>query len=292
MKFTQDGRGLMIYGATVQSNMSMNGDNANTPIVALLDSTDLDLLWWAELSGIHHGSYLKDEIAAGEIDYSQFGTWVYMYPGLAFAPSLDLLFIVYPDQDKLTRVDFTSFTVDSFEIRAAQTWFERLLAMFAGTAQAKIAEGTSKRAAISPDGLYLYVVGTETTAHQDQKGNWNITSTPLGLQIIRTSDGARLAHLDTCAEDLTNSPNGLYLYLACWEGNKSETEVYDVTRSEVISRQEGIVRPAYRLNGEALLVSSEWMISTGNRLTFLDSDSLVTLAEWSTHQPLGLLSSP
>lgn len=73
------------------------------------------------------------------------------------------------------------------------SWFERLLSLVAGPAHAKVADGTSKEVIISPDGRFLYVAGLENTPVQDENGEMQIISTPLGLQVIRIADRPALA---------------------------------------------------------------------------------------------------
>ncbi len=159
MKFTSDGGGLMIYGYRTKNPSSVNQTNPDPPIVLLINSADLSVLWNADLEDVRHGILPKDETSDEPVDLTQPGQAVYLLPGLTFAPGRDILYIVHADNDKLTNVDFDMQEVGSVEIQPQLSWMERLLSLTAGVAHAKVAEGTTKHVAISPDGETLYIVG-------------------------------------------------------------------------------------------------------------------------------------
>jgi hypothetical protein len=200
--------------------------------------------------------------------------------------------VVHPDQDRLTTVDFAALKVETAEIRPRLTWFERLLTLGGGFAYAKIAEGTSKQAVSSPDGQLLYVVGKQDDLYQDKNGDWQVGSTPLGLQVIRTEDGELLSHTDTDASLIAISPDGLQLYLFGWDEHIPWTEVLDAATLKPITRLEGMqLRPGYRMNGEILLLSSEWIDGSGHHIAVADPDSLNVLNEWRSSRYLAWLST-
>ena len=287
LKFTSGNGGLMLYGTLNEAPYAESAISSGPPRVALLEAGDLSLRWSAELEGVRDGVYSRD---GGTLDLSQPDSGMYLYPGLTFAPDRAALYVIHPDQDKLTIVDFAAQKVDTLEVRTPLTLLERLLTMTAGVAHAKIAQGTTQRAVISPDGQFLYVVGMQNTVQQDDQGNWQVNANPLGLQAIRTFDGARLAHFDTLADDLTISPDGHFLYLSKWD-DKPWTDVYDISTSAVVARLDGILRPVFRMNGEPLLASSDW---TGKsyRTSVVDPNSLSVLAEWTSPGYIAWLSAP
>ncbi len=98
----------------------------------------------------------------------------------SFAPDRDALYVVHADSEQLTTVDFESQTVKTVEIQPKLTWFERLLSMTAGIAHAKIGDGITRQAAVSPDGQFLYVVGVNNATFQDEQGNWQMEQTSAG----------------------------------------------------------------------------------------------------------------
>jgi hypothetical protein len=295
LNFTADGRGAMVYGKVIENRFTANEMSAGPAWVALLDAIDLSLSWSAELDGVRDGIYPQEEASGEHADLHQPGAAIYLVPGLAFAPHGDLLYVVHPDQDKLTTVDFIARQVVTREIHTPLTWFERLLALTAGTAHAKVVEGTVKKAVISPDGQYLYVVGLENTLEilQTEGGEWDIARNPLGLQVIRLADGSRLSRIDTLASELSISPDGRVLYLSGWGEEGTRTEVFNVSRREVVARLEGMLRPALRMDGKSLLVSSDWIGDRpGCRMRVADPRSLTVLGEWTGYQCISWLSSP
>ena len=291
LKFSSDSQGLMVYGTVIQNRFTANEMAAGPPVVVLLDAGDLSPRWSAELEGLRDGIFPKDRDAGETVDLSQPDSAVYLYPGLAFAPDRDVLYAVHPDEDKLTTVDFAAQSVETIEIQTSLTWFERLLALTAGVAQAKVAEGTSRQAVISPDGQTLYVLGQNNRTVQEENGEWQIVSNPLGLQVIRTADGVRLNRFDTEASEISISPDGRFLYLSSWGDNEPWTEVFDTTNSSVVARMEGMLRPASRMNGELLLAASDWRDDARIRLTVVDPHSLNVLAEWTGPNEIAWLSA-
>ena len=290
LKFTSADDGLMLYGTLNGISYGEGMMPSGPPRVALLDAGELSLRWSAELGGVHDGIYSKDGTIGATLDLSQPDSGMYLNPGLAFAPDRDVLYVVYPDQDQLAVIDFAAQKVDSLTIQAPLALLERLLAMTAGVAHAKIAQGTSKRAVVSPDGQFLYVVGTQNTVELDGQGNWQVDANPLGLQVIRTSDGARLAQVDTQADDLAISPDGRFLYLSRWE-NRPWTDVFDTSSQEVAGRLDGILRPVLRMDGQLLLASNDWN-GTSYSTSIVDPQSLKVLSKWTGPQFLAWLNTP
>ena len=280
LKFTADGESLMLYRPAIQNFYTDNELGAGPPQVLLLDAADLSPRWSAELVGVRDGILPKDEKTV--IDLNQPGTAMYLSPALAFAPDRDALYVVQADSEQLTTIDFSTQKVETVEIQTKLSWFERLLSLDAGVAYAKIADGTGKQAVISPDGQFLYVVGINSASVQDQQGNWQISQTPLGLEIIDTSDGSRVMHIETDAADLSLSPDGHFLYLRNWEDDGPWTEVFDTSSRQITTRQAGIyATPALRMNGEPLLVSTYSLSEVSHRMGIFQPDGLRALIEWT-----------
>ena len=208
---------------------------------------------------------------------------MYLSPGLAFAPDRDALYVIHADSDKLTIVDFKAQRVKTLEIHARLSWFERLLSLLAYSVQAKVGEGTSKDVAVSPDGRFLYVTGTDNSLYQDPQGNWQLKQTPLGLQIIRISDGSRLAHIETDASDLVLSPDGRFLYLRFWRGDEDApgTEIFDTSKGQIVTHiAASYLAPTWRMDGGALLASTYSVSQNLHHMTLFRPDDLSVLANW------------
>ncbi len=292
LKFTENSEALMLYRPTINSP---NGMTAGPPQVLLLDAAELTPRWSAELEEVHDGIFPKDENVT-PANIHEPGQAFYISPGLVFAPNRDALYVVHADSEKLTTVDFQSQTVETVEIQTKLTWFERLLSMTAGTAHAKIGDGIIRQAAISPDGQYLYVVGVNNATFEDSQGNWQMEQSPLGLEILQTSDGSRVDRIETDTTELSLSPDGRFLYLRNWGDNQDNnpwTEIFDIASGKIVTRKSGISGiPALLMNGEFLLVSTYSTAETSHHMSVLKPDGSSVLAEWTDSKYVWWLTTP
>ena len=184
-------------------------------------------------------------------------------------------------------MDFTAQEIVSVEITPKLSLMERLLALTAGVAHAKIAEGTSKHVAISPDGETLYIVGQSSELGEKTGEEWNIIENPLGLQVVRAEDGKQLDRYDSEASDLSISHDGRYLFLQGWNQDRDSawTQIFDTAANQPAARLENNtwLVPTRRLNGEPVLASSVYINGESEQYyTTFNPESLSVLAEWSS----------
>jgi len=287
MKFTSDGSGLMVYGYRTEDPSTPYQVNIEPPIVTLLDSTDLKVRWQDSLEGVQHGVVPKDQSGDESVDIFQPGQAVYYFPGLTFTPQHDILFVVHPGEDKLTNVDFDTQKISSVGIKPKLSWFERLLSLGAGVAHAKVAEGTTKHAVVSPDGQFLYIVGVRSELADSEGDEWQINNIPLGLQIVRTEDGSLINRYDTEASDVSLSYDGQYLFLQGWSQTDGSawTQIFDTVTHQPLTRVQDNtwLVPTRRLNGTPILVSSVYINSEDRQhYVIVDPGDLSTLVEWGS----------
>lgn len=281
MKFTTDSESLMLYGTVTKNRYTVNEVNGGAPLIKLLDVADLSPRWSAELETVHDGIFPKDENVTP--DLSQPGTALYISPAVVFAPDQNTLYVVHADSDQLTIANFDSQEVQTVEIQAELTWFERLLSLTAGVAHAKVSDGTTKQAVLSPDGQLLYVVGLRYESFLDKMGNLQMNQTPLGLEIIRTNDGSRVERFETDSSDLSISTDGQILYLRDWTDTAPWTKIFDLNTYQVITQKEWIyAAPALRINGEPLLVSTHSTGEFAHHMSILSPDGSEVLSEWTS----------
>jgi len=297
MKFASDGSGLMTYGYRTENPSTVYQVNTEPPIVALLDSTDLSLRWQETLEGVRHGIVPKDQTGDKPVDIFQPGQALCYYPGLTFASQQDILYVVHPDEDKLTSVDFDRQEISSVEIRSQLSWFEHLLSLGADVAHAKIAEGTTKHAVISPDGKFLYIVGERNELADSENDEWQINSFPLGLQIVRAEDGIRIERFNTEASDVNISYDGQYLFLQGWSQSDGSawTQIFDTATNDPVTHVEGNtwLVPTRRLNGAPILASSVYINGEDQQhYALVDPEDLSVLIEWSSEDYLVWLKAP
>jgi hypothetical protein len=144
---TPDGAHLMVYGTQGEADSGLNP----TAQAARLDYATLQIEWSQVLGEVLDGQYLPEGVALKEaLDQS-----IWYGPGYAWAPNSTQLYLVHADDDRLTTVDFAAETVATLTIAAEQSWLDRLMALTAGVAEAKLMNGTIKQAALSPDGQRL-----------------------------------------------------------------------------------------------------------------------------------------
>ena len=292
LKFTESGEALMLYSPAIDT---VNGLSAGPPQVFLLDAADFSPRWSAELEEVHDGVFPKDENVT-PANIHEPGQAFYISPGLTFAPDRDALYVVHADTEQMTTVDFESQTVKTVDIQPKLTWFEQLLSLTAGIAHAKIGDGITRQAAVSPDGQFLYVVGVNSTTFQDEQGNWQMKQSPLGLEILQASDGSRVDHIETDTTELSLSPDGHFLYLRNWGNNQDNipwTEIFDTASGQVITRKTRLSgMPAQLMNGEYLLVSTYSTSETSHHMSVLEPDGSGVLAEWTAAQYVWWISAP
>lgn len=287
LKFTESGDALMLYSPTI--NIA-NGLSAGPPGVSLLNAADLKPRWTTELDDVRDGIFAKGENAT-EANIHEPGQAFYINPGLAFAPDRDVLYVVHADSEQLTTVDFESQSVETVQIQARLTWFERLLSLTAGVAHAKIGDGIVRQAAVSPDGQFLYVVGVNNMTVKDKWENWQIEQTPLGLEIIQTSDGSRLSRFESNGTELSVSPDGRFIYLRNWGRNTPSTEIFDTSNEQVILRKDKIsAMPVLLMNGEFLLASTYSTSDTSHHMTVLQPDGSSVITEWTDTESVWFLT--
>jgi len=168
--YVQDGATLAVYGQPPGSNPGMT--QPDPPRVLILDPTTLEVRWDQSLENVLSGHWCLENCEASH-EKLLFADWS---PAVVFSHDGRKLYVVHADEERLTTVDLDARAVHTVEIQVAQSWFERLLALTAGVAEAKSgSQGASKTAALSPDGTRLYVVGYTTEAMRDADGYWQTT---------------------------------------------------------------------------------------------------------------------
>ena len=292
LKFTENGEALMLYSPTIDN---ANQLTAHPPQVLLFHAADLTPLWSMELEDVKDGIFPKDDAVTAANIYEP-GRAFYLSPGLVFAPDRNLLYIVHADSEQLTTVDFENQRVKTVDIQPKLTWFERLLSLGAGIAHAKIGDGITRQAAISPDGQFLYVAGVNSVTSQDQQGNWQMEQTPLGLEIIQISDGSRVERIETDTTEMSLSPDGRYLYLRNWGSNQNNipwTEIFETSTMQLLARETGLSgSPALLMNGDFLLVSTYATSETSHHMSILQPDGSSVLVEWTSPEYVWWLTAP
>lgn len=274
LRYTPDGQQFMLYGTTT-------GENTNainpTSRVALIDATTLQVIWQQTLDGVRDGQFDAENRADPH-------TGIWWQPAVVFDPQQPRLYIAHADQDKLTIVDFGKRHAQTVAIAPAQTWIEQLLALTARTAQAKILNGTSKTATLSPDGRRLYVTGVER-AYQNEEYSEKL----LGIQVIDPATGVQIAYIDNQARSISVAADGTRLYLhggvedPATQSWVEWTEVIDAGDYSLIARLEDHpVVVGQQLDGQPLFYAAVQVDNEQQAISRLDPIDYDVLQTWSS----------
>jgi hypothetical protein len=299
VRFTTDGKAIMVYGPHLASTgVAANaGVSVGAPKAALFAISDLSVLWSVELAGIRDGTFPKKADTANTQDIYQPGAAWHYAPGIAFDPNSDILYAVHGDEDKLTTVDFTHRKVSTVDVHVKTSWLDQLMALTAGVAYAKGMDGTTKQAVISPDGEFLFVGGNTEVVTQQADGNWDITDTAIGLQVIAVEDGTFVNKINTEASPAWLSPNGRQVFLTGWKRNTSYgtpwTNIYDISSSSIVKHLDGIyLIPTRRMDGKVILVSSNAINESLSYMASVEPDTWAITGEWKGPANVSWLIGP
>jgi hypothetical protein len=274
--FTPDGAGLMVYGASYPDRSGLNPQ----PRAALLETATLTVVWEQALPDIRHGQYAPE----GTQNVHDESYW--WQPGTAFDPAAGRLYLVHADDEKLTTVDYGARSVTTVDVAPPQSWLDRLMALTAGVAEAKMLNGSEKQALLSPDGQRLYVLG-----YRYEYAQATATRTPLGLQVIETATGTEAGRLDTAAASLQLAPGGQFLLLTEWAGETPVTEVVRLEDLAVSQRLPGLELRVTRSPGGSPRLVAQTEQASVNTVRLFDPATLAPLAGWQA-PPNGWLVMP
>jgi hypothetical protein len=285
LAYTQDGTTLVVYGQPLGSPPGMG--KPDSPHLLLAEATTLDVIWDQPLEDIVSGEWCLEK--CNEPHGAQvFAEW---RPAVVPAHDGHKLYIVHADAERLTTVDLDARTIQTVEVQAARSWFERLLALTAGVAKAKgVYTGTTKEAVLSPDGGHLYVISRTSNARHDADGNEEEIETQLGLQVIDVERGREVASRDLemtgtwlSADRIGFTPDNAYLLASGWRDGKRWTEVLDAKSLARVARLEGWeVVPTRRLGGQPILLARRWPGEKQTEFEFavLDPQSFDVVDSW------------
>jgi hypothetical protein len=285
MRFTLDGKSLMTYGHMLVDRFTENERSEGSARVGLFKAEDLSPVWSSELTGVQDGIYAVDDEKSTQVH--QPGNGLFFYPGLAFAPESNTLYVVHADGGRLTTVDFKGQSFKTMDLQPKLSWVEKFLMFGALSAHAKAESGTSRQAVISPDGKIIYTVGNKTDMHLLTNGEWELTSSWLNLQGIRISDGTVILDQEVSASGLRITPQGDRLLIEGWAGDeasaKPQTRVFD-TEEAVFTGIFAQAHPAptRRRDGSPVLASNDPMPYTtqSTRMAVYDYETGELIGEW------------
>jgi DNA-binding beta-propeller fold protein YncE len=150
------------------------------------------------------------------------------WPGLAWDPSHDRLYVAHADKAEITAVDVAKARVAvEAPIRPRRSPAEALAAWLVPTAEAKgPMPGGERQALVSPDGATMYVTGSRTDLTRLGQDRWHERRTPYGVSVISTDNFTERNRVEGMFEAVAQSRDGTR-FLATgrtWEGELGGTD--------------------------------------------------------------------
>lgn len=259
LSFTPSGA-LAAYGG-------VGGGGPDELLRALLfDPSTLALTWEQDLTELAYGQIPSEDAPDDPMLAS------YLSPGAVFSPDGAKLYLVAADEDRLHTVDFEGRAVTSAFIQPPRSLLDRLMALGAGVARAKLLNGASKGLEVSADGQHLFVVGQVYTSVKQKNGEYSTQRTPLDFQVIEAASGTELFRMKSEASNLELSSDGKTVFLHSWPVTESGadrpyTQLYDTAAGEVQLTLQGEIRPTRLLNGQQAWLQSEWFNERSRRIS-------------------------
>lgn len=285
LTFTPDGDSLVVYGTGVP-DVSNDREVPGWARVAIRNAADLALEWETNLPEVLDGVSCEENCRD---DYEGRVLW---QPAVVMGGAADSsIFVVYAHEEKMTVVDLGDRTARSMPIEPAVSWLDRLIAATAGVAHAKMIEGVSKQAVISPDGSRLYVAGWQSDIAETENG-MRYDEKPLGLKVIDTSTGREIAAIESEARQIALSADGRHLYLSGWQDEMPWTHVLDTETLEVVTHLDGYrLTPGQRLDGRSVLLASR-ELPYQTMLALVDEKSYEIAHSWTVNSYATWVTQP
>jgi hypothetical protein len=282
--FAGDGQSLVLVGTEQgeQPGISPPGETQ----VQLLDLHTLEPTWEQPLPDLLNGFWCAENCEAAHHELIN-SMWT---PAIVLSPDRTALHIVHADSDQLTTVDLQTRTVKQMTIEVAQSWFERLLALTAGVAEAKAAiRGATRQATVSADGTRLYLIGQDyTTSWNEERGYWDMDSTSLGLKVIDVVNGRILEHRESEASLIGRTPDDAHLLLQEYGQDGPKTIILDATTLGEVGTIDGYeVLSTFQIDGRVTLVGIQYT-TTGSGLEMAvigpELEAMNVTQSWSSNR--------
>ncbi len=242
LQFSLDGQQIVLYATP----WPVRGDTAllasGAPQVTAFDVSTGKTLWSLTLEEVKDGAYREPTAD----DPSLVNSYT---PGIVFSADGHWLYVVHPDEDRLTVVNIKAGTANVLPITEPHSWLDRLISLTAGTAYAKGALGGAvKWAVLSPNGKRLYISGIQRRFQKDvdEPGGFRVIESPVNPQVIDPESGERLMQLETALAGASPigvvlSPDGRWLYLTYeqTQGNTPDLpglEVFDAATLKPVAQ--------------------------------------------------------
>jgi hypothetical protein len=224
----RDAQHVAVFGVPIDTGNLAEG----SPRLEVVDSMSGSLAAVVPLDGVKAGQFrVTDGVSYPYHEYR---------PGLAWDIARDRLYVVYPDEDRLSVVDLVAGRVTASEpIRPRTSALDSLLAALAPSAEAKSVPTTQRWTVLSPDGSRLYVSGApEGLFIIDTQDLADIGRVELPGTAFALAPGGRPLLVDEPFYPRGFSPDGRYAYVARMDpGPMTVLRVVDVRDGHVVAER-------------------------------------------------------
>ena len=125
------------------------------------------------------------------------------------------ILVAHGASDKITVADLEEGRIlEQTLIRPQSDGLGMLLDWLVGTAEAKLAPGIDRVAALSPDGRRLYLAGQRREMYELPNDFWSYSETPLNFRVVDTENMSEIAEFDIPASRVYASPDGRWIFVS------------------------------------------------------------------------------
>lgn len=221
----------------------------DVPHLLIVDPSKNRIAADVRLDGVKAGQFYEPMTNATPTVQGESGQYVMYSPGLAWDLERGLLYIVHPDNDKVTVVDLAKgVAIGQTRMHPSQSFMERISDLLAPVAQAKGGPEITTRTVLSSNGKRLYVF-----KQKDEMGELKESS----LRVIATDGMRELNHLDERVTDFSLTPDGKALLIV--KGEIDNTYGFDMLVS----------RDVYVLDAETLQERVHVRVDQVDQLNFV-----------------------
>lgn len=182
-----------------------NNLSKDAPHLLIVDTSKTQVVAEVPLDGVKAGQFYEQATNTTPTVQGESGQYVMYNPGLAWDLERSLLYVVHPDEDKITVVDLPKgVVIVQTPIRPSQSLLEWISNSLVPAAEAKGGPELNVRVILSRDGERLYVFSQE-----NEMGLLKVAH----LRVIATNGMREMNHLDELLTDFALTPNGKSLLI-------------------------------------------------------------------------------
>ena len=248
-------------------------------------------------------------VTMGQVGEKQLGDWTapeIVEPAVLWDSDRNRAIVVHADEPVVTVVDLGTGDIAQHTWAASTSWIDALLAWLIPPAHAKGPSfGTTRSAALSPSGEFLYIAAERADVAAD--GSEVVHIVPQGVEVISTDDWTLVAEFDIPASRVALSPDGGHLVATGISGldtaisSSSELTGVYIINTETLEMLESPEFPSEWIPDIQFSDDSQYLYlgaSGGGRVSIVELETAESLGEVTGSErttmfgPAGMLSAP